>query len=206
MTPSIDIANYIITAIMLIFGLLVLNWLLLFIKFRHIRIIQSRRPLSSIIIGIAGCLGLFYERIFILYYWNITNPIGDKVPYWMPFQIIAFYVSTMSITYIITYRAFAFYYDIKFNQSLEDAKWRLFIDPLEETTNWFLKTRSNHPQRYVAIFLFILWLITMIAATTIVFIYDFNTTYHRAIIIISAFPPVTILLYLWFKFPKYDDS
>ena len=206
MVNSLDLANYVITLFMIIFGITILNWLLIFIKFRHIRIIESRRPLTSIIIGIAGCIGLFYERIAILYYWNITNPIGDKIPYWEPAQIVLYYFNVNLILYISTYRAFKFYYEIKFNQSLEDSKWRLFIDPLEEATNFFLKYRSKNIPKVFGIILFIIWLILLIITTGITIIYKFETSYHRLFILISGLIPVCLLSCLWCKFPRYDDS
>ena len=206
MASSLDIANYIITALMVIFGLSILNWLLIFIKFRHIRIIQSRRPTTSIIIGIAGCVGLFYERIGVLYFWNISNPIGHKVPYWEVIQVIMYMFTTALIMYISAYRAFRFYYDIKFNQSLEDSKWRLFVDPLEEATNFFLKYRSKNIPKLVGILLFIIWAIFALLTTAITLHYKFTTLYHRYCILASAVIPLCVLLGLWYKFPKYDDS
>eukprot|EP01084_Bolivina_argentea_P166979 289877_1 len=198
-----SIGIWIVIAMSFTSGLLLLNWMVTLYQLwsKHkLRAINLRRPQSLLLFGFVCLTALLFVNPMNLYFaldavlYNKTKPI----------QYFLVHISTMSMNYFLVYRAWFVYYNIKCNQSLEDEEWRSHIDTEKLNISWHIKNRSTcgNP-KYVATFLFSIWLIFCVLGTLLVII---STDKMSAIpMTLSLMFSLVLLIVITCKMPKYDD-
>eukprot|EP01083_Nonionella_stella_P021486 59554_1 len=203
MSDTVITASLILTIVLMLLSAIMFLWVYNFYRLLELPEIDSRKPKSSLLAGIL-CTGanMLVLPGCLLYLNNKNAPhipwIGGLINLGLMLTIIAPY-------HILTFRAYIVYFDIKFNEVLEDRQWRLSIDP--EETNWYLKHRHSwgSPKR-IAIALFSHWsLFTLLVIGTLIS-YGAGNTISRAFIGASALIPMCIDIYLYLRFPTFDDT
>eukprot|EP01084_Bolivina_argentea_P066724 121647_1 len=113
-------------------------WLWCFYILRNTKEIASRRPYSSMIAGILCIVGFVLKDPFVLAMYNTS--FIDVIPYAPAITNTISQFTNIAPFHIFTYRAYMVYFDIKWNQAMEDVEWRTYIDANE--SNWFLKNKN----------------------------------------------------------------
>eukprot|EP01083_Nonionella_stella_P033621 92017_1 len=179
-------------------------WVINFYRLRNCREIASRRPKSSLLAGVLCTFGNMIVFPTCLLYLNIKDT--PFIPWVGTFLQLAVTLAINAPYHIFTFRAYMVYFDIKFNTTLADRKWRLYIDP--EETNYFLKHRDSWGnQRRISILLFIHWLIF---ALPIVILTALNghkaTLFTRMLMGVNGADVMLANIYLYCIFPTFNDT
>eukprot|EP01084_Bolivina_argentea_P087389 157835_1 len=204
MYNKVSIASFAVIGGLQIIGIFMLLWVINFYRLRNLTEISARRPKSSVIAGIICTIATAITAPGLLLFLNI-----ESIPHMVGTRTLLYILANTAgpgLYHVLTFRAFIIYFDIKFNEALEDTKWRLHIDPAE--TNWFLKNRNlwgNHKR--IAMLLFIHWVFWLIVGTILTFLpnRDKASLYTRATLALSTLAPTTIDCILYCKFPKFND-
>eukprot|EP01084_Bolivina_argentea_P292109 502121_1 len=207
--PGYEIGVYIICCIMWIEGCLITIWTATFYRLwkLNIRAISIRRPKCVILFSILCCIGL-YIRFPLQLFLSINTKKGHLFDQLFGFQTLLSFISFVGVIYIIVYKTWVVYYDIKCAQSLQDAQWIHHIDTTTAAGNdesWYIMNRKTFGNsKYVIIILLIPWLLFTTVGTTAGFIFGRHKIVHISSLI-SCFIPICILFVLSLKLPKYDD-
>ena len=122
----IDIGIYCYFALCLISFIIVLNWTLTFYKLQKTNIyLLSRRPWITMTMGIISCLGIGIERVHaMIFTLSFISAISHDTTtiYWKTTQTLLTHFTLILLQYIFLIRAWLTYYDIKFNQALQDEE------------------------------------------------------------------------------------
>eukprot|EP01084_Bolivina_argentea_P087391 157837_1 len=203
MYNKVSIASFAVIGGLQIIGIFMLLWVINFYRLRNLTEISARRPKSSVIAGIICTIATAITAPGLLLFLNI-----ESIPHMVGTRTLLYILANTAgpgLYHVLTFRAFIIYFDIKFNEALEDTKWRLHIDPAE--TNWFLKNRNlwGNPKK-LSIILFTHWFAWILLMTIICIAYgDKPNSYARYIIAVSGLTPFIINIVLYFKFPKFFD-
>ena len=199
---SLDILNFCLIGFNIITALIILNWTLSFYFLRQYPCLKPRQPVIPILIGSFNTIFCAAERSQILIHSNLSEPI--EYPGWI--IVNAFIIQLATLTFfLLAYRGWNIYYNIKFNKALQDTEWRLYINPAEN--NWFLKKRQSFGNPKKMIFPFLIpWILTA-AFYMFLIIKDMEfTTLSRCTLMVQIMMVVLFLLYIWYKIPKFDDT
>eukprot|EP01084_Bolivina_argentea_P066875 121929_1 len=184
-------------------GLIILNWTLTFYKLTQLNVdsLLMRRPKSVLLFGIVMCIGtLFRIPIFSAF---IYNGIG----YFKGSEIIVnitLHCTTLATLYILVFRTYLVYYDMKFSEALQDQKWINHIDTSSQHKNWFIQNRNTYGNsKNVAVTLSIIWCMYMIFGT--IFTILNSSTFRVIAIALTTFTALTLLSILAYKLPKFED-
>merc|ERR1712176_773536 len=109
------------------------------------------------------------------------------------------------MVYMSIYRGYIVYFDIKFNEALQDEKWRIYIDPTEK--NWFLKNKQKWGSgKRVAIILSVIYgLLAFLGITRSWFVVGGIDKICRYLLGINILIAATFGMILYCKFPAFDD-
>ena len=107
--------------ISIIFGIIVLNWTYLFYKLsKHgVHCLLVRRPKSVILFGICLMVGLLLRLP------TLASFMNNNIGYFNGSKAIAHFLlhcTSIAVPYILLFRTYLVFYDIKFCQALQDQK------------------------------------------------------------------------------------
>ena len=128
---AMDIGIYIYFGLCFLSFMMVLNWTITFHKLQKTNIyLLSRRPWITKLMGIVSCIGLSIERIHAMAF--TLSPISTisnhtTIIYWKTTQTLLTHFTLILLQYIFLIRAWLTYYDIKFNQALQDEECMYYI-------------------------------------------------------------------------------
>eukprot|EP01083_Nonionella_stella_P090791 253704_1 len=203
MALSIAATSNICAIVLMVLSIFMLLLVINFYRLRSLREIASRRPKSSLIAGIL-CTGanLIVLPASLFYLNNINMP---HIPWVGTFIHLGMMLTCIAPYHIFTFRAWMVYFDIKFNQTLDAQQWRLYIDP--EETNWFLKRRHTWGnEKRVAFVMFMHWAIfTVIVCGLVILNGHRGSPLSRIFLGLGGIDPMILDIYLYFKFPKFND-
>lgn len=130
-TNSIDIGIYVYFGLCFVSFMIVLNWTITFYKLQKTNIyLLSRRPWITILMGVVSCFGLAIERIHaMIFTLSHISTISDHTTtiYWKTTQTLLTHFTLILLQYIFLIRAWLTYYDIKFNQALQDEECMFYF-------------------------------------------------------------------------------
>lgn len=127
----VDLTSWIQLIFFVVMSFVILNWMCVFWILRHQSVeLSSRRPKTAMIIGVAGFLAAL-ETSYFLYIYNIRSGrqfladvngemVNDMLVY------IWILISHLVILYMVTFRVYMVYFNIKFQQALEDRECMLY--------------------------------------------------------------------------------
>ena len=123
-TQSVDIGTYCYFALCFLSCILVINWTFTFYQLKKTNIyLLSRRPWITQSIGIISCLGLGIERVHAMAFTLSTIKDSQTMTiYWKTSQTLLTHFTLILLQYIFLIRAWLTFYNIKFNQALQDSE------------------------------------------------------------------------------------
>eukprot|EP01083_Nonionella_stella_P211134 763714_1 len=197
----VDVLTYCCIGFNFIIALVILNWTICFHLLKHYQCLKPRQPIVPILIGIFSVIFCGIDRSQVLLHSSLSKPIEYNG--WIIVNSVCFQIWVLTI-FLIAYRAWNIYYDIKFNTALHEKQWRLYINPAEN--NWFLKHRTTYGNPNKMIFVFIIpWLITALIYLIFIFYTNAFTLLSRSILTFQSIIVMIFLIYIWYKIPKFDD-
>eukprot|EP01084_Bolivina_argentea_P298827 515013_1 len=203
----IDIGIYCYFGLCFISFVIVMNWTITFYKLQKTNVyLNARRPKIILTMGIVSCIGLSIERIHGMLF--TLSYISDHITtvYWKTTQTLMTHFTLILLQYLFLIRAWLTYYDIKFNQALQDSQWRVGIDPSEAKKSWIINHRSTfgNPKYILIICLSTCSLFGITATAYVWFNGDFDIV-SRALIGTNAFLPLIINIIILIKLPIFYD-
>lgn len=208
MANTVDKVTFAATAISISLSFLVCNWLYVFLYFRHKSCIVNRHPKSSILIVVLSILTLAIDRPTGFALRNLSNSAELREKYNLKYINTLSYVLVMYATmfpfFAFLFRAWIFYFHIKWHKAMQDREWRLFIDPLE--TNWYLRHKTTFGSIKVTAAVLVISHFCMTAYGTYSVIRNDHVFSAGAKFIIfpAVFLPTVFCAILYCKFPKFD--
>eukprot|EP01083_Nonionella_stella_P072977 197022_1 len=172
----------------------------------HEEALQHRRPKIVLIMGYLAVTYMALQPIVILSIFGVINdPSGILSGHGSTFVYSFVIILSVPIFYLSIWRGYKIYFDIKFNQALQDEQWRMSINPLE--TNWFLKHKPTwgDGQRVAVILSVIYCIFASMSITRTWFIVGAVDAISRYILGVHVLILTSFLLILYFKFPAFDD-
>eukprot|EP01083_Nonionella_stella_P117693 351033_1 len=170
----------------------------------HEEALQNRKPEIVLIMGYLAVIYMTLKPIVILLIFGVIND-PFIMSHGSTFTYTFVTILTLPIFYLSIYRGYKIYFDIQFNQALQDAEWRMFINPTE--TNWFLKnkTKWGDGKRVAIILLIIYCTFSLVGIIRTWFIVGIADTISRYILGVHFLILTSFGLILYCKFPAFDD-
>ena len=195
-----------ISIICLIFGigLPIGIWCLFILRndWNKIYIIKRRR---TFVITLLVCLCLLaygYPTVaFIAEYFPNQS---TSIAYWVTYEII-FLPATVVVSWMIICRFWIFYYDSKLIEFETNKKWRMAIDPIKESDNWFVQNVKKYGNtKYLLKGAFIATIVESLVYIILLHVVDAEFSPNRLIFsnlwffLLFAFPALPII-WLFYK-------
>eukprot|EP01083_Nonionella_stella_P081384 224144_1 len=193
--------------ISIILGLFVSNWTYIFYKLskHNIHVISARKPKSIILFGICLSVALLIRMPTLASFPN--NGIG----YFKGSKALAvflFHCTTSAMSYILLFRTYLVFFDIKYCQHLEDQNWRNHIETTktESKSDFYITRRATlgNPS-IVGGTLLCVWLLFTSWGTISVIILGEDTKHRVFAMLSTILLPVLCLASVTFLLPKFDD-
>eukprot|EP01084_Bolivina_argentea_P065683 119730_1 len=203
MSSFVDIVSFIDIAFLLLLGLICICWVFSFYLLRTVSDIAMRRPQSSIFIGILCIIGLTISFPYVIFISNISS-MPDH-PHKGETTSIILLINVVGLYHVFSFRSFRVYFDIKWQQALDDQKWRLHIDPNEK--NWFLRNKHSWGSAKRLGFIFLTHLFFWaFFAFIVVSVHGPNAKRHISWVFgASGILPTIFDIIMYIKFPKFKD-
>eukprot|EP01084_Bolivina_argentea_P065682 119728_1 len=114
-------------------------------------------------------------------------------------------INVVGLYHVFSFRSFRVYFDIKWQQALDDQKWRLHIDPNEK--NWFLRNKHSWGSAKRLGFIFLTHLFFWaFFAFIVVSVHGPNAKRHISWVFgASGILPTIFDIIMYIKFPKFKD-
>eukprot|EP01084_Bolivina_argentea_P292110 502123_1 len=203
--PGYEIGVYVLMCINWVEASLILIWLTTFYKLSNLslRTISVRRPQAVILFNILCCIGLYIRFPLQIYLSINMGPLFNK---FYGFQTLLAFISPVGIRYVVLYRTWMVYYEIKCIQSLQDAQWINHIDTTnQQRKQWYILNRKIFGnKKYVIFMLFIPWSLFATVGTIAGFILGRHKIVHMCLLG-SSIITTCLLCVLSYKLPKFND-
>eukprot|EP01084_Bolivina_argentea_P252271 423405_1 len=200
-----DIGIYILTLIAVTMGIFVINWVFTFYKLwssLQLKAISIRKPKSVLLFGILCTLSLIVRNP-LQFFFSLDDVIYYKM---YSIQYILLHMTSMAMVYILVYRTWMVYYDIKWNLALEDEQWQSQINTNTLKPSWYIKNRQTFRNAtYVSIILFIPWFLICSIGIISVLLTGKKTSISLFCHATNLLIPIILLTILTCKMPTYND-
>eukprot|EP01084_Bolivina_argentea_P114194 203354_1 len=199
MEPHILLATCFNITISIISGLFVVNSTYIFYKLSryHVSMVIARRSKSVLLVGLCLSLGLLIGFPIISLMNNVTHVDAS-----LPFAHFMLHCTSLAMPYIVLFRTYLIFYDIKCSQALQDQKWRNHIETdSQQKTDFFIRYRTYFGDSViVASMLSCSWVLFASFGTLCLILNKSDTV----IIIASLFVSFSLLLSVSLLLPKFD--
>ena len=155
---------------------------------------------SKIVIYII-CLGAAYFLIYTPFTLLISNNSTKHQYLYSIISTILTQVTALIYPFLIVYRSWMVYFQIKWNIAIEDTKWSIFIDTTSKQNNFFLKHYETN-KKYASKLIILIWSLFSIPALFFAFL---NSPIALIVYGLQYFTPILLLFILLCNIPNYDD-
>ena len=145
----------------------------------------------------------------------ILYALQDVMPHtWMDFFFYAIVILAINVGWKMTWRLFMIYFDTKWAYAIKNKEWQSLIDHslAQRDADWFLANRDKYGQwhsfvaYYLAVVALDVFLITLWEYALPAQLERYKLSILTLTIVVLAAVPISIIAYLRFKTPSFDDN
>ena len=181
-----------------------------FNKYKDWIVMKKRYQWITVFILTNLVLSLMLLPLLLLRYSSIVNV--DDIDYLIPYILYSIIVLAINIGWKILWRLWCYYYDIKWIYSISNKEWKSLIDKKLILNDWYLNNKDKYGKwNYFVIPYFLIVFIDLFFVT----LWEYSLPTHLeeykyifvfiTISIISVIP-ISLIIYLRFKTPKFNDN
>ena len=121
-----------------------IHYIYKFRKYKESMFVAKRNPKIVLVFVASALFFIAFDRpLHFLYYTCQYFQHSQCETYSNISLKITYPLSTSGVSSAMLIRIWSVYYDIKFNQAIKFAKWKVLFNPSLNNTNWFMKHNKN---------------------------------------------------------------